>query len=66
MIEWATRWAAWLFIRFIITGACIFTIQTALESEGFRIETRSLLIIAGCMIIAIRVWSSNPNQKDIT
>jgi hypothetical protein len=64
MIAWASRWLIWIAIRLAVTGACIFTIQSVLASEGFRTETRSLLIIAGCMIIAIRVWSSNPDTKE--
>jgi hypothetical protein len=66
MIAWASRWLVWIFIRLLITGACIFTIQSALTSEGFRIETKSLLVIAACVILAIRFWSSNPNKEKET
>jgi hypothetical protein len=66
MLEWFARWATWIIVRLVATGACIFTIQSALTSEGFRTDIRSLCIIAGCMILAIRLWSSNPDPKSIS
>ena len=63
MIEWASRWFVWGIIRIIVTGACLFTIKNSLELEDFRIEWRSLLVITLCLIVSIRFWSSNPDQK---
>jgi hypothetical protein len=63
MIVWAWRWFCWLFVRVVITGALLFTLQTVLHSQGYWISTNNLVISAALIIIGIRCWTGSPENK---
>lgn len=43
-------------IRIIVTLGCILTLQTVIQSQGYRANFGSLVIAAIAVIIGVRFW----------
>jgi len=64
MFAWMAHWIVWFLIRAAGTLACVYTIWNLVNSEGYRVGFKSMLLASICAIVAIRMWMpSYPKDK---
>lgn len=64
MLHWAFRHIVWFTIRCTVTLACLYTLQHVMESEGYRVESHSLLMVAVIFVIGVRMWAPSIKNKE--
>jgi hypothetical protein len=56
MIAWMAHRIMWFVVRAAVTLACDYTIWNLINSNGYRVEFKNLLLASVCAIVAIRIW----------
>ena len=57
------RWLIWFAIRIVFTIACMFTMQNIIGKLGYTIPSSTMIVSSVIIILAIRMWSSNPKEN---
>lgn len=66
MIRWAISHVVWFVIRCAVTLACLYTLQHVMVDEGYRVENKSLLMVAVVFVIGVKTWTWVPGKEEKT